>query len=140
MRSKMLLVSNLLSTVYSVVMICIFGGAFVEAGGLEYIELMESLSELAYEFAGDSAGVVTFINAILILLGVHIALFALGTLIGWISYIAKKSGGAKLAATMYLLGTICFPIYVVFGLPITICGYIGGGKQKKINKSMVAAQ
>jgi len=70
------------------------------------------------------------------LLLIHIVTFTLGVLFGWIGYSAKKSGLAKFASTLYLIGTICFPIYIFFGLPLTIIGYVGGGKQKKINISM----
>ena len=80
-----------------------------------------------------SSPAVTFLYVILVLLCVHIIVFALGCLIGWIAYAGKKSGGAKFSATLYLIGTICFPVYLFFGLPITIVGFIGGGKQKKIN-------
>lgn len=48
------------------------------------------------------------------------------------------SGGAKFVATLYLIGTICFPVYLLFGLPITIVGFIGSGKQKRINNTTIA--
>ena len=82
---------------------------------------------------GLSSPAVNFLYAAVILLFLHIIAFVLGCLIGWISYAGKKSGGAKFAATLYLIGTICFPIFFIFGLPITIVGFIGGGKQKKLN-------
>lgn len=57
---------------------------------------------------------------------------------GWIAYAGKKSGIAKFAATLYLIGTICFPIFLIFGLPITIVGFVGGSKQKRINSTSTA--
>ena len=130
MRSKMLLISNILSTIYSGFLLWWFGGAIIEAGGLEYLTDVVDSFKILDSFSIDTE----FLKVILILLCVHIIVFALGCLIGWIAFLAKKSGGAKFAATLYLLGTICFPVYIVFGLPITIIGFIGGSKQKKINR------
>lgn len=63
----------------------------------------------------------------------------MGALIGRMAYAGKKSGGAKFAVTRYLIGTVCFPLYLIFGLPITIVGFFGGGKQKKWNQAATAA-
>lgn len=137
MRSKALLVSNILATVYSLGLLFVFGGAIIQAGGMDYVyalgEYFNSVFELL-ELIGASLPWLTILYVIFVLLCVHISLFALGCLIGWISYAGKRSGGAKFAAVLYLLGTICFPLYLYFGLPITIIGFTGGGKQAKINK------
>lgn len=37
MRSKILLISNILATIYSSILLWWFGGAIVEAGGFDYI-------------------------------------------------------------------------------------------------------
>lgn len=134
-RSKTLLVSNILATIYSAYLLWVFGGAIIEAGGADFINAMGAYFELAFEMLGMSSPAMNFLYAVVILLCVHIALFVLGCLFGWIAYAAKKSGGAKFAATLYLIGTICFPVYLFFGLPITIVGFVGGGKQKKINNT-----
>ncbi len=142
MRSKALLVSNILATAYSAYLLWIFGGIIIEAGGLDFVNAVGAYFESMFvvlELFGMSSSALTFLYVIMVLLCVHIAVFVLGSLIGWISYAGKKSGGAKFAATLYLIGTICFPIYLIFGLPITIIGFIGGGKQKKINNMAVAA-
>ena len=138
MRSKVLLVSNILATVYSACLLFIFGGAVIRAGGTDYLysigEYFRSAFELL-ELVGMSLSLLTVLYVFFVLLCIHIALFVFGGLIGWISYAGKRSGGAKFAAVLYLLGTICFPLYLYFGLPITIVGFIGGGKQKEINKA-----
>jgi hypothetical protein len=133
MRSKTLWTSNVLSTVYSAWLIWAFGGAVIRAGGADYIEALGASFKFAFQMLGLSSPAVNFLYAAVILLFLHIITFVLGCLIGWISYAGKKSGGAKFAATLYLIGTICFPIFFIFGLPITIVGFIGGGKQKKLN-------
>lgn len=133
-RSIALFVSNILATLYSAYLLWIFGGAIIEAGGVEFIDAIGAYFELVFDLLGTSTEV-TFLYVILVLLCVHIVTFVLGCLFGWIAFLSKKSGGAKFAATLYLIGTICFPIYLFFGLPITIVGFVGAAKQKKINKA-----
>lgn len=133
MRSKTLLTANILATLYSVGLLWVFGGAIIEAGGMDFIDAIGAYFELAFDLLGMSSPAVTFLYAILVLACVHIVAFVLGCVFGWIAYAGKKSGGAKFAATLYLIGTLCFPVYLFFGLPITIIGFVGGGKQKKIN-------
>lgn len=137
MRSKAFLVSNILATLYSGFLLWTFGGAVIEAGGAEFIETVGSYFELIFDLFGMSSPAITFLYVIMVLLFVHIGAFVIGCLVGWIAYAGKKSGGAKFAAVLYLIGTICFPIYLFLGLPITIIGFVGGSKQKKINRSTV---
>lgn len=134
MRSKALLVSNIFATLYSAVLLCYFGSNIIAAGGTDFINAFITYSELLFKLIGISSAEIVFLYAILVLLCIHIAAFVLGCIIGWIAYKGKSSGGAKFAASLYLLGTICFPVYLVFGLPITIIGFVGGSKQKCINK------
>ena len=132
-RSKTLLAANILATLYSFYLLWTFGGAIIEAGGTDFINAMEAYFKMAFEFLGTSSPEATLLYVIVILLCIHIISFVIGCLIGWFAYLIKKSGGAKFAATLYLLGTFCFPVCLLFGLPITISGYIGGSQQKKIN-------
>lgn len=138
MRSKTLLVSNILATLYSGFLLWTFGGAVIEAGGIDFIEAAASYFELIFDLFGMSSPAITFLYVIVILLCVHIAVFVIGCLVGWIAYAGKKSGGAKFAAVLYLIGTICFPVYLFLGLPITIIGFVGGSKQKRINSTAIA--
>lgn len=135
MRSKALLVSNILATLYSAFLLLTFGGAIIEAGGADFVNAVGAYFELIFNVLGINSPEITVLYVILILLCVHIAVFVIGCLVGWIAYACKKSGAAKFAAVLYLLGTICFPIYILFSLPITIIGFIGGGKQKKLNNA-----
>lgn len=140
MRSKTLLAANILAALYSAGLLWVFGGALIAAGGLDIAYAMAEYFDLIFSLIGTSSAAMNAMYIIFALLLAHVILFTLGALIGWISYLAKKSGGAKFAATLYLLGTICFPVYLLFGLPITIVGFIGGGKQKKINQTVKAAE
>ena len=133
-RSKVLLVSNILATIYSIYLLWTFGGAVIEAGGADFIDAMGAYFELAFDLLGMQSSAVTLLYVMVVLLCLHIATFILGCVISWLAYIGKKSGGAKFAATLYLIGTLCFPVYVFVGLPITVVGFVGGGKQKKLNQ------
>lgn len=137
-RSKALLVSNILATLWAVYLIAVFGGAVIKAGGTNFIEAMGAYFKFAFDVFGTSSSTLNILYVILVLLCIHIITFAIGCLIGWIAYVGRKSGSAKFAATLYLIGTICFPIYLLFGLPITIMGFVGGSKQKKINTAIIS--
>ncbi len=139
MRSKTLLTANILATIYSAVLLWIYGGAVIEAGGTDFIDAIGAYFKFAFDVIQTDSEIVTILYVVMVLLCVHISAIVLGCLFGWIAYIAKKSGMAKFSATLYLISTICFPIYLIFSLPITIIGYIGGGKQKKLNKAAVSS-
>lgn len=132
-RSIALLASVIFSTIYSVFLLFTFGGAIIYAGGMDFVNAVGAYFEFAINLIGADSATLNFLYVIVILLCVHIVVFVIGCLLGWISFITRKSGLAKLAAVLYLIGSICFPIYIFIGLPITIIGFIGGGKQKKLN-------
>lgn len=132
-RSIALLVSVIFSTIYSAFLLFTFGGAIINAGGMDFVNTVGAYFEFAFKLIGADSTTLNFLYAIVILLCVHIGVFVIGCLLGWISFITRKSGLAKFAAVLYLIGSICFPIYIFIGLPITIIGFIGGGKQKKLN-------
>ncbi|MBR5237022.1 MAG: hypothetical protein IKW06_06610 [Clostridia bacterium] len=136
MRSKILLVSNILSTIYTACLLWIFGGAIIAAGGLDYIEYCQQAFGVVFDLFGFSSASVNAIYAVIILMAIHISAFTIGAIFGWIGYFAKKSGWAKFAATLYLLGTLSFLLYIFWSLPITIIGFVGGSKQKKLNTSV----
>lgn len=133
MRSKSLLVSNILSTLYSLFLLWIFGGAIIAAGGLDYIYFMQDYFSLVFNLIGYSTVSVTVLYVVLILLLLHIFAFTLGFIFAWIGYGVKSSGLAKFSAVLFLIGTLCFPIYIFPCLPLTILAFVGGNNQKKIN-------
>lgn len=137
-RSKTLLAANILSTLYVIYLFTAFIGMMIKLAEAELTEMIGAYFAFLIELAGSNSSLEVFLCVVFALLCIHVALFFLGFLFGWIAYAAKKSGLAKFAATLYLLATICFPIYIFVGLPITIVGFIGGGKQKQINRSTIA--
>ena len=74
-RSKTLLVSNILATLYSVYLLWTFGGAIIEAGGADFVDAIGAYFELAFDLLGMSSPAVTFLYVILVLLCVHIVSF-----------------------------------------------------------------
>lgn len=91
MRSKILLISNILATIYSSILLWWFGGAIVEAGGFDYISDVVQAFEILESFSIEAE----FLKILLVFLCIHIVVFALGCIIGWIANFAKKSGFAK---------------------------------------------
>lgn len=134
MRSKTFLVSNILNTLYSGYLIYWFGGAIIESGGLSSISAVIDIFKMLNALSINSS----FLQVFLILLCIHIVLFILGCIISWIAYMSKKCGIAKFAAILFLIATICFPIYIFFGLPLTIIGFVAANKQKNINNQKVS--
>ena len=133
-RSKTLFVSNIFATLYSVYLLWTFGGAVIMAGGVDFIEAMADYFEAVFsllETLDTSSATLNLLYAIVVLLAVHIVVFVLGSIAGWVAFVAKRPG--KGAAILYLIGTICFPVYLFFTLPITIVAFIGNKRQKKIN-------
>ena len=85
MRSKTLVVSNILSTIYAGYLVWFFGGAIVSAGGMDYIEYCQQTFGALFDLVGFSSVSVNIIYAIVVLLVAHIITFALGAIFGWIS-------------------------------------------------------
>lgn len=111
MRSKALLVANILATVYAVYLFYYFGNSILNADG-------------AAAIGGAIAAV---------LVAPHMFSFLIGAVFGWVGYGQRKIWGALTAAILYTVGTVMFLTYFMFGVPILILGFIGYANQKKCN-------
>ncbi len=111
MRSKILFVANVLATLYVVYLMVYFGGSMAEAEGAEAIG------------GAIATAMVT----------PHMIMFLIGAIFGWLGFFLKKSWGALVGAILYSVGTLLFLMYIMFGAPILILGFIGYAKQKKLN-------
>ncbi len=111
MRSKVLCVSNILSTAYVIYLMVYFFSGIADSSGAE-----------AVGRAFAAALVVP-----------HIILFLIGAVFGWLGFILKKSWAALVAGILYAVGTLFFLAYFMFGVPLLILGFIGYSKQKKLN-------
>ena len=78
MRSKNLLISNILSTLYAGYLLWFFGGAIIAAGGMDYIEYCQQTFGAVFDLVGFSSVSVNVIYTIVILLLVHIGTITLG--------------------------------------------------------------
>ncbi len=111
MRSKILFIANLLSTIYAIYLISYFCGGTLNSDGTEAI--------------GGAIATALVLP--------HVIMFLIGAVFGWIGFLAKKSWAALVAAILYSVGTVFFIMYAMFGIPILIFGFIGYSKQKKLN-------
>lgn len=111
MRSKILLVANILATLYTVYLITYFGGGTLNADGAEAVG------------GAIATALVT----------PHMIMFLIGAIFGWLGFFVKKSWAALVAAILYSVGTLFFLMYAMFGIPILVFGFIGYSKQKKLN-------
>lgn len=150
-RSKTLLASNLLATFYLIYLLWLHGGmiavllsAFAEMGGTElanamgaYMELLGASFALIFDILGMVTPVANIFYVILAMLCVHFITFISGCIVGWIAYFRRDSSAANFSAVFYLIGTICFPLYLFLSLATTIVAFIGAGNQKKINATTV---
>lgn len=110
MRSKCLLVSNILAAAYGIYLVCYFFGGTLNASGAEAI--------------GGAIATALVLP--------HMLMFLIGAVFGWLGYLAKKSWAALVAAILYSAGTLFFLAYAMFGIPILILGFVGYSKQKKL--------
>ena len=137
MRSKSLLASNILATIYALLLLWTFGGIIFAAGVLESTHYIQEYFGLVFALIDQSSTSLAILYVIFVLLLIHIVTFTLGFVFGWIGYGLKKNGFATAAAVLYTIGTVCFPAFIIPGLPLTILGYVGSGNQKKLNSVSV---
>lgn len=110
MRSKVLCVANVLATAYVIYLISYFSGQMENLDGAEAIG------------GAIATAMVT----------PHMIMFLIGAVFGWLGFFIKKSWAALVAAILYSVGTLLFPLYFMFGVPILVLGFIGYSKQKKM--------
>ncbi len=112
-RSKILLIATLLSTAYAIYLFVYFVGGTASATTTE---------------AQIGGAIATA------LVTPHAIMFLIGAVFGWLGVLCKKIWAALVAAILYAVGSVFFLVYIMFGLPILILGFIGYVNQKKLNK------
>lgn len=138
MRSKALLASNILASIYIPIL---FGTTILLIEQISKIRI--NIPYMSFEFwilifklVQYSSTALTTVFVIIVLALLHVVLFVLAILLGWIAY-ARKSWGTGLAsAIIYLVGSVIFPISLVLVLPIMsiVFGFIGAFDQRKYHK------
>lgn len=110
-RSKVLFVCALLATLYVVYLICYFGNSMMSSDSAEAIG------------GAIATALVT----------PHIVIMGLGAIFSWLGFFLRKSWSALVGAILYCVGSLIFIVYIMFGIPLIILGFVGYSKQKKIN-------
>lgn len=111
-RSKALLISAILGTLYSIYLICYFSGAI---GGSEGSEQLGAAMATA-------------------LVTPHMILVVLATIFNWVGYFANKRGFALTGGILYSVGGVMFLIYILFVVPSLVLSFVGYANLKKINE------
>lgn len=134
MRSKVLLISNIFATILTAAIIFFTSNAFNEMGGIDaYADYYSHVIEYA-DFLS------AYILTMPYLFIAQSSIFVTAILLGWIGWIAKKSAPAKFAAVLYILGAlICFYYFTFLAIPVIVLGFIGGSKQKSLNRANTVA-
>lgn len=118
-RSKALLISAILGTLYSLYLISYFGGGiFGSKGGAE--------------LAG--AAIATA------LVTPHMILVVLATIFNWLGYFSNKRGFALTGGILYSVGGVIFIIYIIFVIPSIVLSFVGYAKLKNIIEINTASQ
>lgn len=112
-RSKVLFVTAILAALYAIYIISYFYGANAESDDL-------------VEEAGAAIATALVMP--------HMVMMGLGAIFTWLGFFLKAPWGALVGAILFCVGTVCFPMYAMFSVPLLILGFIAFSKQKKINK------
>ena len=134
MRSKTLLVSNILVSLYSALLSWFFiGFAILDMGGKGIINAIGGFFETAFKTIHIDLAIINYLSMLGILALVHLAVFLIGSTVAWVAYAKKSHAVAIASAVIFLIGTICSPINFIFGLPVTVATFIGANNQKNLN-------
>lgn len=135
MRSKTLLASGILASVYSVILLWLFIGlTIVDAGGNSIIHAVGGFFESFFEIFNMDLAIINYLYVLSILLLVHIGLFTVGSIVTWVAFAVGNHTVALIAAVAFLAGTVCSPLCFIIGLPLTVLAFVGVVNQKKINE------
>ena len=142
MRSKSLLVSNILATFWTGFILFSVISFFAKGGAAYFVWANYTNVFLADLFRSSEDVLIfaTLLNVVYILAAVHTFLFTLATIFAWIGYGSKGSGFALSAAILYLIGTLICPIFILSCLPIIILGFVGQCFKIKLNRKNKKAE
>ncbi|MDD4592834.1 MAG: hypothetical protein PHG06_20770 [Parabacteroides sp.] len=110
-RSKCLLISAILGTLYLIYIINYFINGVASTSGAEQV----------------GAGIATALVA------PHMFLLAIAVLFNWIGWAAKMRWAALTGGILYCVSGFLFLLYVVFEIPSIILSFVGFAKMKKAN-------
>lgn len=112
-RSKLLLISAILGTLYLIYIISYFSGNMTGSQG-------------DAERAGAAIATALVMP--------HMILVLIAVIFNWVGYLGNKRWAALTGAILYAVGGALFIIYLFFVLPSMILSFVGYAKLKKINE------
>ncbi len=135
MRSKTLLISNIVASVYSVLLSWFFiGMTIVDAGGKSVINALGGFLESLFEIIHMDLAITNYLYVLGILSLIHLGLFVIGGIVSWVAYAKTDTMLAMVAAIIFVISTVCSPIGFIFGIPVSVLTFISVSNQKKLNK------
>ena len=118
-RSKVLLISAILGTLYSIFLITHFAGANANT--------YNSSDAIA-------AGIATA------LVMPHMLLVCLATVFNWLAWLMTSKGFAITTGVLFSVGAAVFPLYAMFLIPMIILSFVGVSKVNSIKGNKVEYQ
>lgn len=115
-RSKLIFISAIIATLYSIIVILYFIAMY---------------NESATSSSSSGGGFV------ILLLSIPTIAMVIGTLLNWLGFWYKKPAIALISAIIYfqIAGIIAFTEFAVYLIPIIVLGFVGYINQKKINNA-----
>ena len=110
-RSKCLLIAGLIGAIYSIYLICYFGGSLTEGS------------------TSDQIG--GFIATAMVT--PHMVLVVAGSVFLLVGYFARMTWAALVGSISMCVGAVVFIMYGMFCIPSIVLGFVGYSKQKKLN-------
>ena len=142
MRSKALLVSSILASLYSIVISeILIGLVIIDVYSQKIINIEDFFWNLLFIILKMDESILSIdlsiLYAVRILLLIHIGLFVIGSIVSLVAYAARKDIVAIVAAVIFFIATVyspCSPICFVFAISITVLAFIGASNQTELNK------
>ena len=142
MKSKTLLISSILASLYSIVISeILIGLMIIDVYSQKIINIWDFFWNLLFKILKMDESILSIdlsiLYAVRFLLLIHIGLFVIGSIVSLVAYAARKDIVAIVAAVIFFIATVCLPcspICLVFAIPITVLAFIGASNQKELNK------
>jgi hypothetical protein len=112
-RSKVMLVANVLGSIYAIYLMAYFFGSVGSTEGAEQV----------------GAGLATAI------IMPHLVLIVLSALFGFLGFFLRKDGFNLTSGILYSVATALFLLYFMFTVPLVVLSFVGYSKQKQMTRS-----
>lgn len=110
-RSKLLLISAIIGSLYAIYLVVYFGGLITNSGD-------------SMEAAGNVIATA--------LVTPHMILVGLAVIFNWVGYFTNKRGFALTGGILYSVSGVVFIMYIIFVVPSLVLSFVGYAKLKGI--------